>query len=97
MERFNTLLEAALKGVTGGELLWASINFVSIVASDSAETFAKLLEVLVRIGEKMPQFKTLANTFGGSTLVIDSVEVLYIGITRFWVATVKFYRKKRLW
>ena len=97
LERFGTLLEAALKDVVGGELLWASINFVFVVASDSAETFTKLLEVLVTISEKMPQFTILADTFGESALVIDSVEALYVAIIRFWVGAAKFYRKKRLW
>ena len=97
LERFGTLLEAALKDVMGGELLWASINFVFIIASDSAETFTKLLEVLVTTSEKMPQFTILADTFGESALVIDSVEALYVAIIRFWVGAAKFYRKKRLW
>ena len=97
MERFGTLLEAALKDVVGGELLWASINFVFIVASDNAETFTKLLEVLVTTSEKMPQFTILADTFGESALVIDSVEALYVAIIRFWVGATKHYRRKRLW
>lgn len=97
LERFGTLIEAALKDVVGGELLWASISFVFVVASDSAETFAKLLEVLVTTSEKMPQFTILADSFGDSALVIDSVEALYVAIIKFWVAAAKFYRKKRLW
>ncbi|KAL9601598.1 MAG: hypothetical protein Q9219_002432 [cf. Caloplaca sp. 3 TL-2023] len=97
LERFGTLLESALKGVMGGELLWASINFVFVVASDSAETFAKLLEALVTTSEKMPQFEILANMFGESKQVIDSVEALYVAIIKFWVGAAKFYRRKRLW
>ena len=97
LERFGTLLEGALQGVTGGGLLWASMNFVFLVASDSAETFAKLLEALVTTSEKMPQFEILANTFADSALVIDSVEALYVAIIKFWVSAAKFYRKKRLW
>ena len=97
MDRFGTLLEGALQGVAGGELLWASMNFVFLIASDNAETFAKLLEVLVTTSEKMPQFKVLADTFGDSALVIDSVEALYVAIIKFWASAAKFYRKKRLW
>ena len=97
LERFSTLLEGALHGVTGGELLWATINFVFLVASDNAETFAKLLEVLVTTSEKMPQFNVLANTFADSAMVIDSVEALYVAIIKFWASAAKFYRKKRLW
>ena len=41
MDRFGTLLEGALQGVAGGELLWASMNFVFLIASDNAETFAE--------------------------------------------------------
>ena len=97
LERFNTLLEGALSSVMGGQLLYASINFVFVVASDSADTFAKLLNVLVTIGDKMPQFEILANTFEESDLVMDSIEALYVAIIKFWVGAAKFYRKKRLW
>lgn len=97
LEHFNTLLGSALKVVSGGEFLWASVNFVFDVASDSAEAFAKLLQVLVTTSEKMPQFKILADTFGHSALVLASVESLYVAIIRFWVSAAKFYRKKKLW
>ncbi|KAL8998141.1 MAG: hypothetical protein Q9169_002762 [Polycauliona sp. 2 TL-2023] len=75
----------------------ASINFVFIVGADSAETFAKCLDVLVTTAEKMPQFEILADTFAGSEFVMDSVESLYVAIINFWVEAAKFYRKKRVW
>lgn len=45
----------------------------------------------------MPQFEILANTFEESSMVIDAVEALYVAIIKFWVAAVKYYRKRRLW
>ncbi|KAL9609661.1 MAG: hypothetical protein Q9167_005591 [Letrouitia subvulpina] len=97
LERFNKILEGGLKIMLGGELIWASINYVFTVVSESAETFAKLLDVFVTISEKMPQFEILSNTFEESPTVIDAVEALYTAIIKFWVAAVKYYRKRRLW
>ncbi|KAL9041699.1 MAG: hypothetical protein Q9214_004018 [Letrouitia sp. 1 TL-2023] len=97
LERFNNILEGGLTFMLGGGLIWASINYVFTVVSESAETFAKLLDVFVTISEKMPQFEIIANTFEDSSMVIDAVEALYIAIIKFWVAAVKYYRKRRLW
>ena len=52
LERFSTLLKGALQGVMGGELLWASMNFVILIASDSAETFTKLWRYLSQLARR---------------------------------------------
>ena len=45
----------------------------------------------------MPQFEVLASSFEESPMVIDAAEALYVAIIKFWVAAVKYYRKRRLW
>ena len=96
LERFGTVLEVALKNVLGGEVLWANINIFFVVASNSAETFPKLLEVLVTIREEKPELTILADAFEESALIIDPIEALYVVVIRFWVGGAKLCREKDL-
>ena len=96
LERFGTVLEVALKNVLGGEVLWANINIFFVVASNSAETFTKLLEVLVTIREEKPELTILADAFEESALIIDPIEALYVVVIRFWVGGAKLCREKDL-